>query len=83
MHLVPSTEAKAQLAELLRAVERGESFCITRHGKPIAHLLPATSGDRDARRDAIDRFRAQQKTWEPASMSAQDIQDARHEGHRA
>jgi prevent-host-death family protein len=32
--------AKSRLAELIAAVERGESFIITRHGRPVARLLP-------------------------------------------
>jgi antitoxin (DNA-binding transcriptional repressor) of toxin-antitoxin stability system len=36
-------EAKNRLSELIRAVERGESVVITRHGKPVAQLgLPPT-----------------------------------------
>lgn len=83
MHSIQATEAKSRLAEILRAVERGEGFMITRHGKTIAHLLPATAADQNARRNAIDQFRMKRKSWERASFSKQDILDARHEGHRA
>lgn len=82
MRSIQATDAKARLAELLRAVERGEGFMITRHGKTIAHLLPAAT-DREARRAAIARFRARRKSWERAPFGTQDILDARHEGHRA
>lgn len=34
-------EAKALLSNCLRRVERGEPILITRHGKPIAALVPA------------------------------------------
>ena len=34
------TEAKKRLAELIRAVERGEKVVITRHGKPVAQIAP-------------------------------------------
>lgn len=83
MRTVQATEAKARLAELLRAVERGEGFSITRHGKTIAHLLPAAAGDRQARHEAVARFRARRATWERGRFTTQDILDARHEGHRA
>ncbi len=33
-------EAKTHLARLLDEVENGESITITRHGKPIARLVP-------------------------------------------
>ena len=37
---VGAYEAKTRLGELLAEVEQGSSFVITRHGKPIARLLP-------------------------------------------
>ena len=37
---VGSYEAKTRLPELLAAVEGGASFVITRHGRPVARLLP-------------------------------------------
>ena len=37
---VSVAEAKNQLTELLRAVEDGEQVIITRHGKPVAQLVP-------------------------------------------
>lgn len=33
-------DAKTRLAELISAVEHGASFVITRHGRPVARLLP-------------------------------------------
>ena len=81
--VIQASEAKAKLAELLRAVERGESFEITRHGKAIAHLLPATSVDQQARRDAVALFREKKTRWSKGNFSTQDILEARHEGHRA
>lgn len=32
--------AKTQLSRLLEQVERGEEVVITRHGKPVARLVP-------------------------------------------
>ena len=37
---MPVAEIKATLSESLRKVERGESVLITRHGKPVAALVP-------------------------------------------
>jgi prevent-host-death family protein len=33
-------EARAQLPDLLTAAEQGQSTIITRHGKPVAALVP-------------------------------------------
>ena len=44
-------EAKKTLGALLDRVERGEEIVITRHGRPIARLVPNVA--------SIDRSRAQ------------------------
>jgi prevent-host-death family protein len=49
-------EAKAKFAELLQSAERGESVTITRHGKPVARIVPIESGSEDAEREANRRF---------------------------
>lgn len=54
MTTVGSFEAKTKLAELLDKVEAGETVTITRRGKPVARLVPATVGeDERARRRAL------------------------------
>lgn len=35
-------EAKTHLSRLLEEVERGASYAITKHGRPVALLVPAT-----------------------------------------
>ena len=39
MDTVGAFAAKTHLASLLDRTERGESFVITRHGRPVAHLV--------------------------------------------
>lgn len=46
MQRVGAYEAKTHFAQLLDAVERGETITITRHGTPVAVLAPSD----DARR---------------------------------
>ena len=41
MRTVGSYEAKTHLPKLLEQVEHGETITITRHGKPVARLVPA------------------------------------------
>ena len=62
MHEVGAFEAKNTLAALLDEVERGDEVLITRRGKPVARLVPATSGfDREkARRTAQELLQARQ-----------------------
>jgi prevent-host-death family protein len=40
METVGSFEAKTHLPQLLDRVARGEEITITRHGKPVARLVP-------------------------------------------
>ena len=82
MREVQATEAKTHFAQLLNSVERGETIAITRHGKPIAHLVPAEAQERAARRAAVERFEARRAKWEGDSMSIEEILAARHEEHR-
>lgn len=82
MQRIQSTEAKARFAELLRTVERGETVVITRHGKAVAHLVPAHARDRANRQDAVDQFRLRRAEWQGAIMTREEILAARHEGHR-
>jgi len=35
-------EAKTHLSKLLERVQKGERFLITKHGRPVAELLPVT-----------------------------------------
>ena len=82
MHTMQATEAKARLAELLRTVERGKTVVITRHGKAIAHVIPARAGERADRKQVVDRFRRRRDKWQPIAMSIDDILISRHAGHR-
>ena len=45
---VGAFDAKTHLSELLDRAEKGETITITRHGKPVARLMPAD--DEAARR---------------------------------
>ena len=81
MREIRSTEAKARLAELLRAVEHGETVAITRHGKAVAHLVPANAQDQANRERAVARFRERRAGWRRVALSTDEILAARHEGH--
>jgi prevent-host-death family protein len=50
-------EAKTHLPALLDRVARGERFTITRHGRPIARLVPIERPGPDRRREAIERLK--------------------------
>jgi prevent-host-death family protein len=56
---IGASEAKNILGSLLDRVEHGEEIVITRHGKPVARLVPNTGGiDRAQARAALARIRS-------------------------
>jgi len=59
MREIGAFEAKNTLGTLLDLVQHGEEIVITRHGKPVARLVPNTRGiDRAQSRAAAERIRA-------------------------
>jgi prevent-host-death family protein len=53
---VGAYEAKTRLSALLARVQKGEHFVITKHGKPVAMLVPAGRPDLGARKRALERL---------------------------
>jgi len=49
-------EAKTKFSELLRKVELGERFTVTRRGKVIAEIVPPTPAIKPVPQDVIDRL---------------------------
>jgi prevent-host-death family protein len=59
MREIGAFEAKNKLSMLLDWVEHGEEVLITRHGKPVARLIPDRPGhDGDRAHAAAERIRA-------------------------
>ncbi len=55
---VGAYEAKTQFSQLLERVAAGEEITITRHGTPVARLVPAlTTHSIESRREAILKMR--------------------------
>jgi prevent-host-death family protein len=79
-NIVGAYEAKTHLSELLEKVEAGEEITITKHGAPIAKLVPvkkeASSSERVA---AIARI---QKLANSLSLGNLKIKDLISEGRR-
>ena len=79
MRTVGAFEAKTQLSNLLDIVERGEEVLITRHGKPVARLVPAEVVDRARVSAAIDKLKALAKGHTLGGLSWKELRD---EGRR-
>ena len=80
METIGAFDAKTRLSELLERVTRGEVFVITRHGHPIARLVPEQPGDPGRVSRAVERLKAFHK--ESPRVPLSEILDTRHEGHR-
>ena len=56
---IPQRQLRNDNAEIMRRVEAGESFVVTRNGKPVADLVPhvATARKRKTGREMQEEFR--------------------------
>lgn len=81
MNSVGSFEAKTHLSALLDRVERGEEVTITRHGRPVAKLVPVQGFDRAEARALIERMLADAKA-SGARATLDEIKAWRDEGRR-
>jgi prevent-host-death family protein len=82
MRHVQSSEAKTHLPELLDAVEAGETIVITRHGRPIARIVPESHQKKQEIREAIEELRALRDSLPKTGLTVDDILAMRHEGHK-
>jgi prevent-host-death family protein len=80
MESVGSFEAKTHLPQLLERVAKGEEFTITKHGKPVARLVPTLTPkpkpDIHASVAAMKAFR------KGRSLDGMSIRDMIEEGRR-
>lgn len=66
-------EAKNRLGELLRLVEHGEEVTITRHGKPVARLVPAESAGRERVLKALEELKQMRKKRRLGGLSLKEL----------
>jgi prevent-host-death family protein len=57
MQSVGAFEAKTHFSALLDRVEKGEQIAITKHGRPVAKLVPVGTVDRQTVRQTIERLK--------------------------
>ena len=79
MQTIGSYEAKTRLPALLRQVEQGEQFTITRRGVPIARIVGVEESAQD-RRAIIERMKAARA--QRATVPVQDLLEARDRGRK-
>ena len=81
MREVQASEAKTHLPRLLDEVERGETIVITRHGRPIARIVPETDRRRADYERAVQDFKVLRRRL-AGRVTLQELLSTRHEGHK-
>ena len=81
MESIAAFDAKTRLSELLERAANGETFEITKHGRPVGKLGPPDSArDPKVVTEAVKRL----KTYRGAlkRMSRTELLALKHDGHR-
>lgn len=73
MSKVGAFEAKTHLPSLLERVQKGERIVITKHGHPVAELIPFKERDTEKIRTAVDSLKAFQKTHSLDGLSIREL----------
>lgn len=80
MKTVGAFEAKTHLSKLLDQVANGETITITRHGEPVAQLIPARPArDPKAMEALVEEIK---RTRKGRSLGGIKIKDLIHQGHK-
>jgi prevent-host-death family protein len=75
MHVVGTFEAKTNLSGLLDQVEQGEQIVITKHGKPIARLMPMVNIDRELIHNTINQLKTFSKHNKLNGLDRKELRD--------
>ncbi len=75
-------DARIQLTKLLKRVSRGERFVITKQGRPVAELIPATGLEELDVQAIIQQMEDWQDRSGPALGPDLTVRDLREEGRR-
>jgi prevent-host-death family protein len=78
MQTIQASEAKTKFLRILDDVENGASVIVTRHGKPVARIVPEAAVDRERVERATEGMRAMRKRI--GKLSLEEILSARDEG---
>jgi len=80
MRDIAVTEAKAKLLQFLDEVERGASFRVTRHGRPIARIVPEQEERAREAEESANAIRAIRRRSK--GMTVAEILSAKEQGRR-
>ena len=80
MKTIGASETRNHFARLLERVANGERIVITRHGTPVARLVPFAKPDGERARRAISRLKASRKGRRLGGLSWKDLRDEGRQG---
>src|ERR1700710_1569696 len=80
MRDLQASEAKTHLPQLLDDVEHGETIVITRHGRPIARLVPEVDRRQAEAKEAVAAIRALRKG--AGKITVEEVLSMRDEGRK-
>jgi prevent-host-death family protein len=81
MREIQASEAKTHLPQILDEVERGETVVITRHGRPIARLVPEVERRQAEIDEAVESILALRKRLK-GKITMEEMLSSIHEGHK-
>jgi prevent-host-death family protein len=81
MREIEASEAQTDLPHILDEVERGETVVITRHGRPIARLVPEADCRQAEIEEAVDGILAVRERLK-GKITLEDVLSSIHEGHK-
>ena len=89
MAVIGAYDARTHLPQLLERVQRGERFVITKHGRPVAELVPVAERDPDKVRKLVVSMRSLRASLEKRGVRLSDIRkkgetlrELAHDDHR-
>lgn len=77
-HEISIDETASKIPEILRRVETGEQFVVTRHGKPVIEILPSPDTRQEQSRAAIRGLKALMSESRP--LSEKQLNQYKNEG---
>ncbi len=76
MRQVDVSQSSTKSADLLKAIEDGETIAIARNGETIAHLASTQTIDPEERKKALDKFLVTRK---PINVTLEELMAWRNE----
>ena len=72
--------ANSRLSEILAAVECGEEYTVTKHGEPIARIVPSGQIDATAMADARKLIARIKLTRKDSNLTDDELREAIEDG---